>query len=152
MNTAMELAQNELFEGLAPDQLASFAAIARETEFEPSQVVYEAGAAGDALYVIVEGSFVVRVRDDNGDEVDIVNLKPGSYFGEMEIIGGMNRTAAVVADVDGRCYRFEAAELLALLKRDQALAGHFYRQVARELVRRLRNTTRDMGYFKARAG
>jgi len=151
MNTAMELAQTELFSDLAQDQIASFAAIARENKFESGQVVYKTDAAGDAFYIIVEGTFVVRVRDENGDEVDIAVLKPGSYFGEMELIGGMNRTAAIVADSDGRCYRFEAAALLALLKRDNALAAHFYRQVARELVRRLRNTTRDMGYFKARA-
>lgn len=151
MNTALELAENELFKGLSPEQLASFAGIAREQSFEPGQQAYEAGAAGDSLYVIAQGEFVVRVTDDAGDEVDVATLKPGSYFGEMEIIGGMNRTAAVVSEGEGRCYRFEAAELLALLKRDAALAAHFYRQVSRELVRRLRNTTRDMGYFKARA-
>ncbi|MBN1960937.1 MAG: cyclic nucleotide-binding domain-containing protein [Deltaproteobacteria bacterium] len=151
MNTAMELAQTELFADLNSDQIASFAAIACENKFESGQVVYNSDAAGDALYVIIEGTFVVRVIDENGDEVDVTVLKKGSYFGEMEVIGGMNRTAAIVADSPGRCYRFEAASLLALLKRDNALAAHFYRKVARELVRRLRNTTRDMGYFKVRA-
>jgi CRP-like cAMP-binding protein len=151
MNTAMELAGTELMSGLSEPELASFAAIAREVKLEPGQQVYEIGSAGDSLYVIVKGEFIVRVRDDNGDEVDVATLKPGSYFGEMEIVGGMSRTASVVCDGEGRCYRFEAAELLALLKRDTALAAEFYSRVARELVRRLRHTTRDMGYFKARA-
>jgi CRP-like cAMP-binding protein len=151
MNTAMELAGTELFNGLVPEQVATFAAIAREAKLEPGQVVYETGAVGDSLFVIVQGNFVVRVKDDNGDEVDVATLKAGSYFGEMEVIGGSTRSAAVVSEGDGRCYRFDASELLALLKRDNALGAHFYRQVARELVKRLRNTTRDMGYFKARA-
>ena len=43
-------------------------------------------------------------------------------------------------------------EVIDLLKRDAPLAAHFYRGVTRELIKRLRNTTRDMGYFKARAG
>ena len=151
MNTAVELAEVDLFKGLSPEGIASFAGIAREAKTEPGQVVYESGGAGDSLYVIVEGTFAVRVKDESGDEVDVANLKKGSYFGEMEVIGGMNRTAAVVSLGDGRCYRFDASELLALLKRDNALAAHFYRQVARELIKRLKNTTRDMGYFKARA-
>ena len=151
MNTAIELAENELFKGLTAEQLASFAAIAREVKLEPGQVVYEGGAAGDSLYAIAAGNFIVRMKDDSGDEVDVATLKPGSYFGEMEIIGGMNRTAGIVSDGEGRCYRFEVSELLALLKQNAVLAAHFYHQVARELVRRLRNTTRDMGYFKARA-
>ncbi len=152
MNTAKELGEIELFKGLNPDQLAQFAAIAREVKFGPEDQVYAADSAGDSMYVIVDGSFVVRVKDENSDEVDVATLKPGSYFGEMEVIGGMNRTAAVVSAGDGRCYRFEAQQLLDLLKRDAPLAAHFYRGVTRELIKRLRNTTRDMGYFKARAG
>jgi CRP-like cAMP-binding protein len=152
MNTAMELGETELFKGLSPADLAQFAAIAREVKFGPAQVVYETDAAGDSMYVVVEGNFVVRVKDENGDEVDVATLKPGSYFGEMEVIGGMNRTAAVVSDADGRAYRLDAGPLVGLLKQQNGLAAHFYRQVARELIRRLKNTTRDMGYFKARAG
>ncbi len=151
MNTAKELGETELLKGLSADDLAQFAAIAHEVKFEPSQVVYEADAAGDSLYVVVEGSFVVRVKDEHGEEVDVATLKPGSYFGAMEVIGGMNRTAAVVSDGDGRAYRFDAGALLGVLKQPQ-LAAHFYRQVSRELIKRLKNTTRDMGYFKARAG
>ncbi|MEZ4273259.1 MAG: cyclic nucleotide-binding domain-containing protein [Myxococcota bacterium] len=109
------------------------------------------GRCRDSLFVIVTGNFVVRVVDDQDDEVDVAVLKPGSYFGEMEVIGGFNRTAAVVSQDDGRCYRFDASGLLALLKQRESLAAHFYRQMSLGLIKRLKNTTRDMGYFKARA-
>lgn len=151
MNTAKELGDTELFRGLGADELAHFAAIAREVTFAPDEEVYATDSAGDSLYVIAAGNFIVRVRDENGEEVDVATLKPNSYFGEMEVIGGMNRTAAVVSEADGRCYRFEAGALLDLLKRKDVLAAHFYRQVSKELIKRLKNTTRDMGYFKARA-
>ena len=55
------------------------------------------------------------------------------------------------SEEDSRCYRFDASKVLELLKRNDTVAAHFYRQVCRELIRRLRSTTRDMGYFKARA-
>lgn len=151
METAKELGYSSLFKGLGPDHLAQFAGIATEARFEPEEVVYQTGTAGDSMYVIVEGSFAVRTIDDNDEEVDIVSLKPGSYFGEMEVIGGINRTAAIVSEGDGRCYRFDASELLSLLKRNDHLAAHFYREVCKGLIQRLKNTTRDMGYFKARA-
>jgi CRP-like cAMP-binding protein len=93
----------------------------------------------------------VVVVDEHGEEVPVATLKAGSYFGEMEVLGGMNRTAAVVAEEDSRCYRFDTAALLDLLKRNNKVAAHFYRQVCKELIKRLRTTTRDMGYFKARA-
>jgi CRP-like cAMP-binding protein len=114
-------------------------------------MVYESGSAGDSMYVIVEGSFAVRVTHEDGEEVDVASLKPGTYFGEMEVVGAINRTAAIVSEEDGRCYRFDAAQLLSLLKRNDKLAAHFYREVSKGLIQRLKNTTRDMGYFKARA-
>ncbi len=152
MNTAKELAQTQLFEGLPADDLAAFAGIAQEVKFGPEETVYETGSAGDSFFAIVEGSFRVRVTDDNGDEVDVATLKTGSYFGEMEVIGAMGRTAAVVSAEDARCYKFDAMAVGDLLKRNHAIAAHFYRQVCLELIRRLKSTTRDVGYFRARAG
>lgn len=151
MNTSIELAETELFKGLTPDALSIFASIAHEERFEPTQIVYSGGSPGDSLYVIVQGAFVVRITDEGGDDVEVATLKAGSYFGEMEVIGGMSRTASVMSAGAGRCYRFDAGELLATLNGNAVLAAHFYGQVSRELIRRLKNTTRDMGYFKVRA-
>ena len=151
MDVGLELAKIELFAGLPAEDLAAIVLIAQPVRFEPSQVIYRTGDAGDALYVIVEGTVTVRTHDENGDEVEVARLKAGSYFGEMEVIGGMTRTASIVAESDGRGYRLVGNALLDALGRSDRLAAHFYRQISRELVRRLRNTTRDMGYFKTRA-
>jgi CRP-like cAMP-binding protein len=146
-----EIAKIDLFAGQRAEDLAALVSIAQPVRFEPAQTIYRAGDAGDSLYVIVEGAVVVRVQDDNGEDVDVARLKAGSYFGEMEVIGGTTRTAAIVGETDGRAYRFAGNVLLDLLGRSDRLAAHFYRQLSCELVRRLKNTTRDMGYFKARA-
>ena len=151
MDTAKELSESQLFRDLAQDDLAAFAAIANEVSFGPEDIVYESGSAGDSMYVIVEGEFAVRVLDEDEDEVDVAVLKPGSYFGEMEVIGGLNRTAAIVAQGDGRCYRFDAATLLDVLKKNPNLAATFYKAVCNGLIKRLKDTTRNMGYFKSRA-
>lgn len=151
METAKELADNQLFSGLSSESLASFAGIATEATYGPEEMVYQDGSAGDSLFAIVDGQFLVRVSDEQGDEVDVARLRPGTYFGEMEVIGGFNRTAAIVSETDSRCYRFDASALLDLLKRNDHLAAHFYRQISRGLAQRLKATTRDMGYFKARA-
>ncbi len=152
MDTVKALQTVALFKDLKEaEDLSAFAAIAIEERFTPEQVVYSAGSAGDSLYAIIEGDFVVRVADDEGDEVDVAVIKTGSYFGEMEVIGGFGRTAAVVSRGDGRCLRFDAADLKNLLQQNDRLAAHFYREVCGELIHRLKSTTRDMGYFKARA-
>lgn len=151
MNTAKELATTSLFADLASDDLALFAGLAREVQFSPEEKVYSAGTAGDSFFVIIAGRFRVQVTDENKDEVVVATLKAGSYFGEMEVIGGLNRTADVIAEQESRCYRFDSAAVLSTLKGNDHLAAHFYRHICRELIRRLQSTTRDMGYFKSRA-
>ncbi|MCK5687937.1 cyclic nucleotide-binding domain-containing protein [Myxococcota bacterium] len=151
MNAAKDLLTTVLFSGLEDDAIAGFAGIATEMKYDPGQVVYATGSAGDSLYVVVEGTVVVRAKDENGEEVDIAEIKEGASFGEMEVLGGMNRTASIVADSDARCYRFDAITLIDFLKRNDKLAAHFYRATSLELIKRLKSTTRDMGYFKARS-
>ena len=151
MDTATALTNSALFEGARPEDVAALVAIATRVRFGPQERVYEAGSVGDALYIIAEGLFTVLVQDEHGDEIEVARLKPGTSFGEMEVIGGMNRTATVMSETDGACIRLEAMALNDVLRRSDRLAAHFYRRVSEELVRRLRDTTRSMGYFKARA-
>ena len=136
MDVGAELAKTELFQGVRAEDLASIVLIAQAVKLEPAEVVYKVGDAGDSLYVIVEGTVVVRTQDENGEEIDVARLKAGSYFGEMEVIGGMNRTAAIVAETDGRAYRLAGNAFLEVLGRSDRLAAQVYRQISRELIRR----------------
>ena len=52
----------------------------------------EEGEEGDALFVILEGTAVVR-RDGH----DLVTVGPGAYFGELALLDGGPRSATVVA-------------------------------------------------------
>lgn len=151
MDVGTELANSKLFEGLRAEDLAAIVAIAQPVQFTAMQTIFRAGEAGDCLYVIVEGTVVVKTQDDNGDEVDVAHLSSGSCFGEMEVVGGMTRAASIVAETDGRGYRFIGNALIDVLGRSDRLAAQIYRRLCVELIRRLRNSTRDMGYFKARA-
>ena len=151
MNAAIDLAKTKLFSGLDEAQIADFAAIAAEQQFAPQEVVYNEGSAGDSLYIIAEGEFTVRTKDDDGAQVDVATLRAGTYFGEMEVVGGINRTASVVAKGEAKTYRFDAGALNQLLGNKPELAAHIYKQFAKELIKRLRDTTQHMGYFKARA-
>lgn len=57
----------------------------------PGDRVVRAGAKGDAMYFVVSGLVEVRV---NGKAVQ---LKAGSFFGEMALLTGAPRTADVIA-------------------------------------------------------
>ncbi len=69
---------------------------ATKATFAPSQIVFEEGARGDAMYVVIAGQFEV-FRRMNGDDAHIAFVNPGEHFGEMALLRDKPRTASVQA-------------------------------------------------------
>ena len=72
----------------------------RNSEAKPfgaGQTVFAAGAAGDAMYIVLEGDIAIRAG-----ETDLEVLGPGAIFGEMALIDGAPRSASAVATSDCR--------------------------------------------------
>src|SRR6266581_9675123 len=97
-------------------------------------VLFRAGDAGDALYLIERGKIRICVQATDGHELTLTELGRGDFFGEMALLEGQRRSAnAVVAD-DAR---------LAVLSREHFLS--FMRStpnVALEMLTALANRLR----------
>lgn len=92
------LATVPLFSGLDRKQLQNLAWDFRERTMPAGTVVVRQGdEQGMGFFIVVEGEMVVTV---DGDEVS--RLGPGSYFGEVALIGDRVRTATVTAATDVR--------------------------------------------------
>lgn len=81
-----------LFHGLEPRAVARIFALGITKEVSEGTVIFEKGAPGDSLYVIVSGC--VRIID-NGKEIAI--LSTGDTFGEMSVVTGEPRSATAIA-------------------------------------------------------
>jgi small-conductance mechanosensitive channel len=62
----------------------------------PDEHIVQKGEFGDSLYIVMEGE--ARVVMPDGRRVE---LQAGSYFGEMGLLGGLRRTADVIAGGNG---------------------------------------------------
>lgn len=86
-----------------------------EEHFEPGEVVFREGDTGDRLYIVLRGRAEVLMEARPGGPV--AHIGPGSYFGEMALLGSGRRNATV------RCV--EPMNVLTLGKRDFGLlAAH----------------------------
>ncbi len=66
-------------------------------ELNDGDVLFHQGERGDLVYVVDEGAIdIVRFRDD-GTEEQIATILPGSYFGELAPMFGLQRSAAARA-------------------------------------------------------
>lgn len=75
--------------------------------------LFHHGEKGDAMYLIESGRVRIHVEDSTGQDLTLIELAGGDFFGEMAILDGKPRSADATV--------VEAARL-AILSRDSFLA------------------------------
>lgn len=102
----------------------------------PGQVLLRQGVVGDALYVIAQGRFEVRVQRPEGGDALIDTVGRGEVIGEMQLVVGGAASATVVAIGDAQVYRLQRRQFDALCSDTPALLDTLARIAARHLQRR----------------
>ena len=123
-----------LFSGLADKELTLLAAAARGTTFRKNARVFEEGATADCCYVLTSGRAKVVLNTEDGGEVLISAVVPGDLVGEVALLDGFTRSAALVA-VESCHFLIIPASALDTLRGNTAFE--------RKLVARVTSTLRD---------
>ncbi|HAL47955.1 MAG: nucleotide-disulfide oxidoreductase [Rhodospirillaceae bacterium] len=69
----------------------------RYVHFRKGDEVFEPGMLADGFYVVLSGSFELKIEDPSAEEPVIRTLGPGDHFGERVIFGDGLRTGSVRA-------------------------------------------------------
>ncbi len=120
------------------DEIAAGAAV---RSYSKRAILVSEGDETDSLYVVLAGRLRVFVSDANGREVQLNEIGPGEYFGEVSLDGGP-RSASVMALEDCRCAVVKRAELTSFVERHPEFALHLVRKLAhrvRELTENVRS-------------
>jgi len=117
LEKVLVLVDSSLFKGLSGEELYPVAEIAESLGYDAGELVVQQGDPGDALFVVVEGTF--RVLRDGAPVRD---LAPGAVFGEVALLDGAPRAASVEATTEGKLLRIPRAEFEALLDESPELA------------------------------
>ena len=114
---ALHLKSLPLFEGLTIRQLMDLANEVREEQHGAGTIVVREGEPGDCLYLIVEG----QVRVTRG-EMLLREQGPKSFFGEIAVLEGENRTATITTTTPVRFLCLGRDDLLRLMEELPAIA------------------------------
>jgi CPA1 family monovalent cation:H+ antiporter len=122
------LAEVPLFDGLPKRHLRGIAKLARVRRFAPGSTMVRTGDPGRSFYVLLDGKAkVVRVKGRAR------HLGAGDYFGEMALLDGAPRSAAVVADGEVLALTIDRSGFTKLLRAEPALAQALLRTLAARL-------------------
>lgn len=117
-----------LLSELSPRELAHVAAAMTERDFQAGEQITTEGEPGVGFYVISEGRATVSV---NG--VEVRELAPGDYFGEIALVAETPRTATVTAATDLHSHRMTSWEFRKLVESSASIAWHVLQSTLKRL-------------------
>lgn len=102
-------------------------------------VVIDVGQPATALYWVAHGTLAVSRPSDTRAETELGELHSGGLFGEIALVGGMNRTARVTAREDSWLLEIPARAVEAAAQKQpklaEVLATHARHRLLGNLVR-----------------
>jgi CRP-like cAMP-binding protein len=133
-----------LFAGVEPTKLKLLAFTSDRMSFDPGQILFEQGDAGDAAYVVLSGSAEVLVNRA-GSQIKVADLEKNAIVGEIAILCDVPRTATVRAHDRLDTLRISKDQFLRLLAEFPDIAI----EIMRVLADRLGRTTAELSEARA---
>jgi anti-anti-sigma regulatory factor len=141
----LALEQIDFLDGVSANEMTELTAVMTRREFACGDTICREGDAGDRMWLILKGSVSVLLRTDGHHERRrIAGLGRGTTVGEMALVESVPRSATIVADDEVVCYEFPRDGFDVILKKNPVLATRLLGNLARELTRRLRQTSQDL--------
>jgi signal transduction histidine kinase len=133
--TLDEVRRVPLFADLSEEDLEQLYEMAKTISIHPGELVFEEGAPGDALYVILDGELEITKRQ-GGQDVVLAVRRAGEFIGEMSLLEHTPRSASVRALHESRLLMISQAAFETLL----SCSPSAHLTMLRAVTSRLRST------------
>jgi CRP/FNR family transcriptional regulator, cyclic AMP receptor protein len=130
------LRQVPLFESLDDDAAHELCELLETLDCKSGAVLFRAGDAGDAMYLIEEGKVRICVRAKDGHEMTLTEFNRGDFFGEMVLLDGRRRSADAQVAENARLAVLSREHFLSFVRTNPNVAL----QMLTALANRLRHT------------
>jgi len=135
-----EITRFSLFNNLSSEQLEVIRQRLHFHRAENEEQLIAEGEPGNRVYLISSGKVnILKVIDTDRSKV-LATLGPGSIFGEVAILTGGPRTAAVIAESTTELYYLERDEVMELMHQIPDIAIN----LARVMCERLRRADQEI--------
>jgi len=118
----IELREVALFSEMDEQEVAEIRALMDELKFKSGQTIVREGEPGNLFYIITEGEVQVSIRDADGNDVVLHDLRPGGFFGELSMLTNEPRSARVRALENVTLLALEREEFFSFLQKRPSAA------------------------------
>ena len=130
MPSALEtIAACPLFASLSDKDRLRLAQELRERRFASGETITSQDSGGIAFFLLAEGTVSVTVDD----EVK-ASMGSGDYFGEIGLLTGSERSAAIIADGEVQCWTLSQWHFKPLVMEHAEVAWGLLEKLARQVA------------------
>jgi CRP-like cAMP-binding protein len=97
------LAKYGPFKSFDGTDLEALGSVGQEKTYQKDDLVFDEDSKGDSMYILKSGAVKILKKVKNQDNT-IAVLNPGELFGEMALLDGLPRSAAVRATTDSEVF------------------------------------------------
>jgi CRP-like cAMP-binding protein len=119
-----------LFKGVAHDDLAALVAVMQPQTFAAGTVLFEKGAPGNTMYLILEGQLRIYATDAEGHPITLTFYGPGRVFGDFALIDEQPRSAAAAAVDTLKVLALDRADFLKFMPEHPSIGLAMLRNLA----------------------
>ena len=138
METIDLLRKNLLFKGCSAEDFELLTGLLQERQVKPNTTIFSEKMPAEALYIIKSGKIKISVMEGEGDEVGLLELGPGEFFGEIALIQESSRAVNARAETAAELIMLSRKDFLALIDLDPRVAAKITLAVARLLAMRVK--------------
>jgi CRP-like cAMP-binding protein len=84
--------------------------------FGPGAILVTEGEPGESLFILTTGLCRAYVRNAEGKNIEVRQLKEGDFFGEISVLSGRPRTATVTTATPCELLELPRASLVPIIK------------------------------------
>ena len=142
METLSEL---PLFSGLSHTKLKIISGFLSESIYKPDiynpgDFIFEQGQEGAGMYVLVSGKVNIYLDFHIDDNNLLAELEPGDFFGEINLLDELPRSATAVVMERSEVLFFHGREFREVLRSNDEIGYEVIKSLAEVLGKRLRET------------
>lgn len=139
-----------LFAKLSDADRADLAGLMKRRDYAAMEPIFWVGEAGDDMFVVSHGKVRLSLPDDEGHDVTIAVIGPGTFFGELSLLDGGPRTATARAETDAGLFSLDRKGFYEFLERHPAAAVYMIsvlgarQREALDKLRQVRNVNEEV--------
>lgn len=147
MDTKELLQRNLLFKGCTREDFELLSGLFQERKVQAGLNLFAEKMPAEALYIIKSGKVRITLMAGEGEEVGLLLLGPGDFFGEIALIQESSRAVTARAEEAVEVLMMTRKDFQALIDLDPRVAAKLTLAIARLLAMRVKaygNKLRDI--------